>query len=201
MLIDTMLATDKEALKALSEKLTQDDLRILVGLLSEKDDVLRYKALLLLQYHSADTPDVYPYWMEFQNRLRSDNSYQRSIGALLLAENAKWDQANKLDDCLNDYLRLLQDEKPITVRQAIQALHKIVPFKPQLLEQIAKALMGIDLAEVKETMRKSVLTDIVGTLMEITRLKAMPAAEKYIADAMTGGILDKKSIKQLQNMR
>lgn len=200
MLAETVLAAEKENLKALSAALSKEDIRELTGFLSEKNDELRYKALVLLQHRSAETPDVYPYWEEFQKRLSDGNSYQRSIGALLIAENAKWDAENRLDGCVDEYFKLFQDEKPITARQAIQALGKIIPWKPALRGRIAEALMKIDLSAVKETMRKSLLLDIVGALTAMRKYGGLPEADAYIANALTGGILDKKSIKLLQNI-
>ena len=52
---------------------------------------------------------MYPYWEAFVARLTSDNSYQRSIGLMLIADNAKWDTSGKMEAALDDYLGLLGD--------------------------------------------------------------------------------------------
>jgi hypothetical protein len=57
-----------------------------------KDDTFRYKCFLLLQGRSEKYPDVYPYWELFVQKLDSTNSYQRSLGLMLIAENVRWDQ-------------------------------------------------------------------------------------------------------------
>lgn len=199
MTIESMLALDKSDLQAVAQTaLHAEDIPQLVDLLSAKDDEIRYRAFLLLQGRAAATSDVYPYWQIFQDKLKSENSYQRSLGLMLMAENAKWDAANKLDAALDDYLALMQDEKPITVRQCIQSLGKIVPHKPQLSETIATALMALDLMAIKETMRKSVLLDILHALLVIRQSFRSDEIESYIQRALSGGILDKKAIKQIE---
>ena len=55
----------------------------LVEWLSLKDDDIRYQAFLLLQNRSIFFNDVYPFFDTFCEKLKSDNSYQRSIGLML----------------------------------------------------------------------------------------------------------------------
>ncbi len=88
---------------------------------------------------------------------------------MLLAENARWDSENRMDETLDDYLALLLDEKPITVRQCIQSLGEIARVKPDLHGKIAARLISLDLTEVRETMRKSVLLDILHVLADIRK--------------------------------
>lgn len=103
MTIESMLALDKSDLQAVAQTaLPAEDIPQLVDLLSVKDDGVRYRAFLLLQGRAAATSDVYPYWQIFQDKLKSENSYQRSLGLMLMAENAKWDATNKLDAALDD---------------------------------------------------------------------------------------------------
>ncbi|MEA4971038.1 MAG: hypothetical protein VB051_11050 [Candidatus Pelethousia sp.] len=199
MTVESMLALDKsDLLSAAQTALTAEDIPQLIDMLSIKDDDIRYRAFLLLQGRAAVAGDVYPYWQIFQDKLKSENSYQRSLGLMLTAENAKWDTANKLDTALDDYLALLQDEKPITVRQCIQSLGKIVPHKPQLCETIAATLMALDLMAIKETMRKSVLLDILQALLLIRQSFRSAEIESYIQRAISGGILDKKTSRQIE---
>ena len=117
---------------------------------------------------------------------------------MLLAENAKWDLDNKMETSLNDCVELLKDEKPITMRQSIQSLGKIVGAKPNLNERIADMLMSIDMVEVKETMRKSILLDILNVLVAIRKSLKNDKIDSFIFNSLSGGILDKKSIKQIE---
>jgi len=130
--IDDMMSIDKSNLQEASTTVNKDDIPQLVEWLSLKDDNIRYRVFLLLQSRSMFADDVYPYWHIFQSKLQSDNSYQRSIGLMLIAENAKWDTENKMEDTIDEYLTLLNDEKPITIRQCIQSLGKIASCKPNL---------------------------------------------------------------------
>lgn len=179
--------------------LSKGDIEQLVGWLNEKEDKIRYPSLLILQSRSEMKDDVYPYREIFRDKLSNDNSFQRSIGLIMLAENARWDDG-WFDGVIGEYLALLNDDKPITVRQCIQHLKKIVTYKPNLHAVIAKALMELDLISVRETMRKLVLFDIIEVLAAIRKIKTSESIESYINDAMTGGILDKKSKKQIEGL-
>ena len=113
---ESIMAIDKSDIQAASKALAKDDLPQLVEWLSLKDDNIRYQALLLLQSRSMFFDDVYPFWDTFREKLKSDNSYQRSIGLMLVAENTKWDAQNRMEETIDEYLTLLNDEKPITIR-------------------------------------------------------------------------------------
>ncbi len=196
--IEELLNVDKDNANETAGRIGKNDLPELVGLLSEKDDKLRYAALLLLKSRSAGYADVYPFWDVFREKLKSDNSYQRSIGMMLIAENARWDAENRLDGMLGDYFALFSDEKPITIRQSIQALCSIIPYKPALTGTIASALMSISIRDVKETMRKSILLDILEILVQIRKQKADETMDSYIFNALSGGLLDRKSKSMIE---
>lgn len=168
-----LLLIDKDKLQEASKVIDKTDLMQLVEWLSEKDDKKRYQAFLLLQNRSAISSDVYLFWDIFRGKLKSENSYQRSIGLMLIADNVKWDKDNKFEDTFNEYFSILNDEKPITVRQCIQALHNIVPYKNHLMMRIAKEIMSLNLSKVKETMRKLILTDILGVLTVIRKYQTV----------------------------
>lgn len=82
-------------LQEAAKKLDKNDIPQLAEMLSLKEDNIRYRAFLLLQNRSMFFDDVYPFWDIFREKLGSDNSYQRSIGLMLIAENARWDAENK----------------------------------------------------------------------------------------------------------
>ena len=88
MTVESLASIPKDRLQEASENLGEDDVSQLVEWLALKDDNARYKALLLLQCRSSFAGDVYPFWDVFRAKLKSDNSYQRSIGLLLIADNA-----------------------------------------------------------------------------------------------------------------
>ncbi len=197
---EKLLSIVEEDLPDFEKLIDQEDISQLIDNLNSKDDKLRYRSFLLLQSRSKYKDDVYPFWDIFLEKLQSSNSYQRSIGLMMLADNVRWDNDNKIDRAIDDYLMLLTDEKPITVRQCIQALPKIISHKSHLNNKIAAELMSIDLSGIRETMRKLILIDILTVLITISRINSSSEMESYIANALTGGILDKKSKKQIETM-
>lgn len=198
--LESIMLISKNDLQDASKVLDKEDIPQLIEWLNLKDDNFRYQAFLLLQNRSLYFNDVYPYWDTFRNKLKSDNSYQRSIGLMLIAENVKWDVENRMDDTIDEYLILLNDEKPITIRQCIQSLGKIASAKPALYDKIASGLTAINLIDLKETMRKSILLDILNVLLIIRKDHKKDEIDNFILYALTGEILDKKSKKQLEGL-
>ncbi len=179
---DTLRSIDKNDIHAISERLEEKDLAFLAGCLAEKDDKIRYPAFLLMQTRSLYHKDVYPFWDLFVSKLKSDNSFQRTIGFTLMAANARWDDEKKLDAELDAYLAFLGDDKPITVRLGIQSLLEVVPYKEALLPRIADRLMGLNLGGIRETMRKLVFRDILQVLSEIRTFLPDERIERYIRE-------------------
>ena len=119
---------------------------------------------------------------------------------MLIVANAKWDAENKIDTVIDKYLAVLGDEKPISVRQCIQALQEIVPYKQHLLGKITESLTSIELEAVKDTMRKSILVDILSVLAMIRKHHTSDRLESHIMDALSGGILDRKSVRYIESL-
>jgi hypothetical protein len=196
--MESLVSTPKEVVAEISETLTADDISQLVEWLALEDDNVRYKALLLLQCRSTYSADVYPYWDVLRAKLKHSNSYQRSIGLMLMADNSRWDSSGKMEASLDDYLGCLHDDKPITVRQGIQGLGTIALYQPDLGPRIAERLMAFNVMGQRETMRKSILLDILNVLMVIRTNSESDKIEAYIQSALSGDVLDKKAKKQIQ---
>ncbi len=195
---DDLLSIEEDALLETAIRLSSDALPNLVGTLLEKNDKIRYRAFQLLLFRSKQLADVYAFWPAFKSKLKDENSYQRSIGIMLMAENARWDSSHQLDNCLDDCLALLNDDRPITVRQTIQSLGTIAAFQPHLGRRIAEAMMSLDISAIRETMRKSILLDILDTLCAIRKSENIDGLDAYVLSALSGGLLDKKSIARIQ---
>lgn len=195
---ESIMSISKSDLQEASKVLNKADIQQLVEWLSLKDDNVRYQAFLLLQNRSLLFDDVYPHWDTLKNKLKSANSYQRSIGLMLIADNVKWDTKNRIEDTIDECLQLLNDEKPITIRQCIQSLGKISSSKPGLNDRIASRLIFFNLIAIKETMRKSILLDILNVLLVIRKEYRTDEIESFILNALSGEILDKKSKKQIE---
>ena len=178
--------------------LDQADIPALVERLASAEDKIRYPAFLLLKERSAICADVYPFWDALDEKLTHENSYQRSIGAMLLSANAKHDAQGKLKQTLPRYLALLNDPKPITVRQCVQALPEILRAKPEYAEPIGNAILSVSLLDYKETMRKLILLDFLETLILVRSLSPSEVLEAYFFSVLSGSILDEKAKKQLR---
>ncbi len=91
-----------------------------------KDDKIRYEAFqTLLALTDKKVDWVYDKWYDLLEKLNSENSYQRSIGFLLLANLCKSDTDNRISLILKKLTQLFDDEKFITSRQCIQNVWKI----------------------------------------------------------------------------
>jgi hypothetical protein len=198
--LDQLMNLPKEALAEAAKTLSAEDIAALVPLLARKEDDVRYQAFLLLKERSAIAADVFLFWQTFLEKLQSDNSYQRSIGLMLISENARWDREGKTAAALESYCNGLTDEKPITVRQCVQGFKLIITAHSELGERVSARLIVLDLTAIKETMRKLVLQDILDVLLLIRSQSAAKndAVEAYLLSALSGGLLDAKAKKQLQ---
>jgi len=155
--IDT---NNKEQIQEVAPKLTEQEIAELVPMLESKDDQLRYRAFLLLQTRSSFDNACYKYFDVFASKLDNDNSYQRSIGLMMLAVNTKWDTENKFDKIVDKYLEHTNDEKFITARQTIQALKDIIPYKSNLIDTIKHKLNNIDYTKYKVNQKSLIDRDI-----------------------------------------
>lgn len=195
---NTMSLVTSENAADYATALSAEDVPALVEQLASAEVNIRYPAFLLLKERSAIRADVYPFWDVFDAKLASDNSYQRSIGAMLISANAHHDAAGKLRQSLPRYLALLSDPKPITVRQCAQALPEILRAKPEFAEPICDAILRVSLMDYKDTMRKLILLDFLETLLICRAIAPTPALEEYFFSVLSGSILDDKSKKQLR---
>jgi hypothetical protein len=198
MTIAQLMSYGKEELPDVAQNLTAEDIAQLVEWLSEKDDAIRYPSFLLLKSRSARNPGVYPHWDVFVEKLDSANSYQRSIGLILMAENARWDDDGKLDAAIDRYLSFCDDQKPVTVRQCIQALCRIVPYKKHLCGKIQDKLTSIDISERKESQRKLVLLDIISVLALIRKQAPDEEIDSFLFGAVGSGYFDKQTQKEVE---
>ena len=199
MNLEALLALPKDELPRAAEDLTAGTIADLVDLLDEKADDVRYQALLLLTARAERFPDVLPHWSRFVVKLTSGNSYQRSIGVMMLAGSARWADVDTVSACLPGCFALLPDEKPITVRQAIQALGKIARDAPSAAPQIAQALMGMDVLAARETMRKLLLLDACRALLPLVENPELrDPINAFLMAALSGDILDKAAKKEIR---
>lgn len=109
--------------------------------LGSGDDTVRLNALQTLLTMTETRVDwVYEVWEDLLEKLEHENSYQRSIGILLLCNLAKSDGEGRLKSVLDRLLIHTRDEKFITSRQCLQNIWKIAATNPANREKILKHL-------------------------------------------------------------
>lgn len=121
-----------------------------------------YAENIISESHETDT--WYDCFYEFAALLNHSNSLVRNRALFILAANAQWDDENRFDDIMSEYLLHITDEKPITARQCIKALAEVGQAKSQLIPKILEALYDADLSCYKESMRSLIEKDINATI-------------------------------------
>lgn len=112
---------------------------------------------------SQETDTWYAYFDDIVPLLGHPKSLVRNRALHILAANAQWDEENRFDLILPDYLKHITDEKPITARQCVKALAQVGLAKPQLIPQILSALRSADLSKYRDSMRPLIERDIAET--------------------------------------
>ena len=87
----------------------------------------------------------------------------------ILAANAQWDDENRFDAIISDYLVHVTDEKPITARQCIKALAQVGKAKPQYIPRILSCFQEADLSKYKDSMRPLIERDMAETEKTLTK--------------------------------
>lgn len=192
------LMEHKNNLEELAGRLSAEDIDFLVKLLSEKDNNIRYAAFQVLQKRSEISGDLYSYWDSFAARLSSENSYQRSIGIMMLTENVRWDKEGRFNGIFEEFMTHCRDEKFITSRQTIQSIQKWLPYKPELFPQVIQKLSAISIEVLALTQKKLILIDIINVFLDIQKAEPHDEIADYILKALSGGLLDKKTSKSIQ---
>ena len=171
---DELKTLVKSEIPLLAMHLSKTDIQFLVQALTEKDDTLRYNAFLLLQTNSQKFPFVYEYWSELEKKLESTNSYQRSLGIMLIAENVRWDKDGKFRNTISRYLNCCSDEKFITARQSIQGLAVALNTTDEYDNEIKQSLIHLPLSQYKENQQKLLKKDISNMLKIIENKNKQP---------------------------
>lgn len=136
------------------------DIKNKIHALYEKDTKEAYAVLREMEALSKQENILYPYLDEFISMLKSEKYVIRVRGFRLLCMQAKWDTNNRINEAVEDILAAVQDEKPTAVRQAIQYLGYMVPYKAELAGRIKETVLSIDCSGFKDTMRPLIEKDI-----------------------------------------
>ena len=131
--------------------------------LTSKDDKYACTIADKIISESQDTNEWYEYFDTFASLLNHPKSLVRNRALHILAANAQWDDNNRFDTILSEYLSHITDEKPITARQCIKALAQVGMAKPQYIPRILSCFHSADLSKYKDSMRPLIEKDMEET--------------------------------------
>ena len=135
----------------------------IIAKLTAKDDKYACAIADKIISESQDTDEWYEYFDAFASLLNHPKSLVRNRVLYILAANAQWDDENRFDAILEDYLAHITDEKPITARQCIKALVQVGKAKPQYIPRILSCFHSADLSKYKDSMRPLIEKDMEET--------------------------------------
>ena len=140
----------------------------IIAQLTAKDDKLACAIADKIIAESRDTDIWYEYVDAFVALLSHPKSLVRNRVLHILAANAQWDEENRFDAILPEFLAHVTDEKPITARQCIKALAQVGLAKPQYVPQILDCFHDADLSKYKDSMRPLIEKDMAETEKALT---------------------------------
>ena len=143
------------------------DIEQLVNGLTDQNDKHAYNCLRQLTAISEQSNEVYRYFDVFAQMLTSANSYIRTRGFLLIAANAERDEDCKIDEIIDTCLQCIRDAKPIAARQCIKVLPHLAKRKPELKQDIVRALHRADISIYTGSMQPLVYKNIRECLAKI----------------------------------
>ena len=135
----------------------------IIAKLTVKDDKYACALADKIISESQETDEWYEYFDDFATLLDHPKSLVRNRALYILAANAQWDEENRFDKIISDYLTHVTDEKPITARQCVKALSQVGVAKPQYIPRIVSCLKAADLSKCKDSMRPLIEKDIEET--------------------------------------
>lgn len=140
----------------------------MIAKLTAKDDKYACAFADKIISESQETDEWYKYFDDFASLLNHPKSFVRNRVLYILAANAQWDEENRFDLIISDFLAHITDEKPITARQCIKALAQIGSARPQYVPVILSCLRNADLSKYKDSMRPLIEKDIAETEKRLT---------------------------------
>lgn len=132
----------------------------IIAKLTAKDD--KYACAIADQIisESQDSDEWYGYFDAFASLLNHPKSLVRNRGLHILAANVQWDEENRFDTVLPEFLSHITDEKPVTARQCIKALVQVGCAKPHYIPAIIACFRSADLSKYKDSMRPLIEQDM-----------------------------------------
>jgi len=160
--------------------------------LKSSDDKIRLIALQsALNITENKVNWVYEVWGDLIDKLDNENSYQRSIGIMLLCNLAKSDAEKRIQKDLKTILKHTKDDKFITSRQCLQNIWKIASACIETKEPIIKHLK-MRFTECSAEKHSNLLRlDIIQSIYKLYRV----SGDKKLIEIMTNLIEEEKEEK------
>ncbi len=176
---------------ALESKIIRDEYIHL--LLNHKHIMVYYHLFYVLDQCTAEKPQLfYVYFNDLKKLLHNKNSYHRDIGITLIANLAIVDKNNLINEIIDDYLKLLHDEKFMTSQCLVKNLGKIIDSKEKLVKKASTFLIEqFTLLKYKEKQKDLLQGDIINTL-ERAYIKKV---NKRLITQYVKGAIDSRSPK------
>ena len=111
----------------------------IAAMLTAKDDKYACALADKIISESQETDEWYEYFDDFASPLDHPKSLVRNRVLHILAANAQWDEENRFDAILSDFLTHITDEKPITARQCVKALAQVGLAKRSIFRGYCRA--------------------------------------------------------------
>ena len=97
----------------------------IIAKLTVKDDNYACAVADKIISESQDSDEWYEYFDDFASLLNYPKSLVRNRILYILAANARWDEENRFDTIIADFLAHITDEKPISI--ACRQMSKLRP--------------------------------------------------------------------------
>ena len=136
--------------------------------IESKDDTIRLNSLnMILKETEKKVDRIYEVWDTLIEKMDNENSYQRSIGILILCNLAKSDRDNRFNDIIGQILDHTADDKFITSRQCIQHCWKIAIVNDKVKQKIVEHLEELYIHCMNRKHYNLLRQDIIKSLFEL----------------------------------
>jgi HEAT repeat protein len=182
------------------ETLMNEDVPTLIEMLSLKDDNARYSAFQALLRLTETPVDWFGSYREvLVGKLADENSYQRSIAAMLLCNLAKSAKSGEFDAILDAMMPLADDENFITQRQYLQNIWKVAIADGAYRDRIVRQMIEEFNLSAARKHCNLLRLDILSTMIRIMRHEDAEDLRNAIG-AMIDSETDEKSRKKYLKM-
>jgi len=173
---------------------------VLIEMLSLKDDTARYSAFQeLLKITTTPVAWFDQYRAVLIEKLSDENSYQRSIGLMLLCNLAKNDAHHEYRQIVDILMPLINDEKFITERQYLQNIWKVAivneEYQRKIVPQLEKEFYDCLSKKHFNLLRQDIIESMIKILEKVPTQEIKDSIGKMIEDEQ-----DEKSKKKYIKM-